>query len=422
MYRWVPSQRRTTKPGERDSPARVTRQRDFEYLSDIPPCRGAGFPRRGHRGAGFSTGRDSPAGPGPPPGSPAGVTGERNFPLPGLREAGFSFPAVSESSLAFQRSCVSLGPFTEKDDEARGAGFPRQGHQTAGFSEAGFSILPGSGIPPPGSPGSGIFDRAGFPRRAGSPPAGVPCRGLNRESCLAFQRSCVSLGPFTEKDDEARGAGFPRQGHQTAGFSEAGFSIWERDLLFGNSPLPGSGIPPPGVTGERDLRLGPPPGSPAGVTGERNFPLPGLREAGFSFPAVSKSSLAFQRSCVSLGPFTEKDDEARGAGLPRRGRWGAEFSPGEGCGKRVFLSGSRSSEIPPCRERDSPAGVTGERDFRSGPPPGFLGSGILLRRGRGKRVFRSESGNRSSEIPPRRERDCPAKVTGERDFRPGPPT
>ena len=139
-------------------------------------------------------------------------------------------------------------------------------------------------MPPPGSPGSGICD--GCPARV----AEFSSLGVAfSESSLAFQRSCGSLGPFTEKDDEARGGprrftgerGFPRQGHQRAGFSEAGFSIWERDSLFGNSPLPGSGIPPPGSPGSGIFDRVPRRGcwgaefSPAGVLGSGVFPRQG---------------------------------------------------------------------------------------------------------------------------------------------------
>ena len=167
----VPSQRRTTKPGKRDS---------------------------GHQRAGFSRKRVSVFGSGIRSseicrGAPAGVTGERDF-------------------------------------------------------------RPG---PPPGSLGSGIF--------------------LCRDRSLAFQRSCGSLGPFTEKDDEARGAGFPRQGHQRAGFSEAGFQYLGAGFALRNFLLAGERDSPAGVTGERDFRPGPPPGR-----GKRVF-----------LSALSESSLAF---------------------------------------------------------------------------------------------------------------------------------
>ena len=265
MYRWVPSQRRTTKVGERDSPARLTGERDFRpkiFRKGVFPRR----PRRGHRGAGFATG------------CPAGV--------------------------------------------------PRRGHWGAEFSFAGVA---------------------------------------------AFQRSCVSLGPFKENDDEARGADSPARVTGERDFRRGPLRSLEfspTEGFFRNSPSPGAGFP-------------------AGVAGERNFPPPGSREAGFSL--WERESLF--RNCPSPG---------------------AGFSTG--------FSLKVALQKFPLAEPDSPAGVTGERDFRPGPPPGLLGSGIFPRRvGVAGSGFFSLGAGVSSEIPPRRERDSPAGVTGERDFRPGPP-
>ena len=317
---------------------------------------GSGIPPWGKRGAGFSTG------------SPAGVTGERNFPLPGLGSR-FFFPAVSESSLAFQTSCGSLGPFTEKDDEARGAGFPRQNHQKPGFSEAGFSIWerdsllgyspsPGSGNPsekngerdfrpgpPPGSLGSGIF--------------------LCREVFLSGgfrvfpSLSNGSPGPFTER--------IPPPGSPESGiFAEAGFSIWERDSLFGNSPSPKSGIPPPGSAGKRDFRPGLPPGrwgaefSPFAL---RKFPSPG---SGIPPPGSPESGI-FAEAGFSVWErdlLFAKIPPRRGAGFPRRGQRGAGFSTGSPAG----VSGAEFS----------PAGVAGSGVFpRQGQVQGVKGHSIL---------------------------------------------
>ena len=110
------------------------------------------------------------------------------------------------------------------------------------------------------------------------------------------------------------------------------------------------------------------------VTGERNFALPGVAGSGFFLPSlreqvfrrISESSLAFQRSCGSLGPFIA-------GSLHREGR----RSPASG----IPSLDLPASEIPPCRG----AGFTVERDFRPGAPPGLQGSGIFPRQGRGKR-------------------------------------
>ena len=211
--RWVPSQRRTTKPGERDFPVRVTREREFRKRvsvvrsgicsSEIPPLKERDFRP-----------------------SPLSVAGERNFPY------------------AFGNS------------PCQGAGFLRRVTGERDFSpvagERGFCQVAGSGF--------------------------FSLDSRFQESSLAFQRSCGSLGPFTEKDDEAQGAGFPR-----SGIFGSGFSIWERDSLFRNSPLAGERASPARVTGGRDFRPGPPPGSlesgifPCQGRGKRRFqtlPLP----------------------------------------------------------------------------------------------------------------------------------------------------
>ena len=317
----------------------------------------------------------------------------------GSREAGCG---VSESSLAFQRSCGSLGPFTEKDDEARGAGFPRQDHQRAAFSQRvsvlgsripslfGNSPSPGSGIPPPGSPESGIFDR-------------VPCRGrwgaefspgffslksrFQRFLPIAFQRSCGLLGERDSLARVTRERDFRKSPSPEGGFS-AGVTA-ERDF----SSSPEAGFPRRG-DGERDFRPGP--------AGERNFP-----------------HLLFANSSLGAGFLR----------VPRRGCWGAEFSLAGVAGSGFSLSDRGVSEsslskklwidcwVPSQRrttkpgERDSPARVTRERDFR-------------------KRASVFWSGIRSSEIPPRRAAGFPRRghrgagfstgspAAGERNFPP----
>ena len=143
----------------------------------------------------------------------------------------------------------------------------------------------------------------------------------------------MDLGPFTETDDEAQ---------TVCGGREADFSGSQS-------------------AGERD--------SPAKVIGERNFcgsrslgsgsSAPGIFDREQVFPQISESSLAFQRSCGSLGPFTEKDDEASG-----------------------ISSGSPTSEIRPRAERDCPARA---QKFSNGGSPG---RGIVLSMSYRERNFR----------------------------------
>ena len=153
------------------------------------------------------------------PGSPpAGVTEEQDFRLP---EVGI-FPA-------FQRSCGSLGPFTEKDDEAQ---TPRSGREAA---------------------------------------------------------FCGWLGPFTEKDDEAQ---TPHRIHREARFSTAGVA-GERDC------------PPPGLR-ERNFR---PRGKKRVSVSHRNFPWgriidfgnSSLRAAGFPPPESPRSGIFDRRVCEVTG-------------------------------------------------------------------------------------------------------------------------
>ena len=305
-------------------------------IRGIPPCRGAGFPRRGHRRAGFSTGPRR------------GSLGSGIF----LCGSGFFFPAV----LVFPSlSCCwgSLGPFTEKDDEARGErDSPARVTRERDFRGSGFQYLEqihSSEIPPHRATRFRRRGHRGAGNLTGSPAGALgsgifPRRGkrvflFEVASSLAFQRSCGSLGPFTEKDDEARGRTTKPGKRDSAEFCPT-------------------------------------------------------RVVGSGFFSLGESSLAFQRSCGSLGPFTEKDDDARGAGFPRQGHQRAGFSRNS-----VFESGICSSEIPLRRGAGFPRRGHWERDFRPGP----LGSGIFP--------------VRSSEIPLVRERDSPARVTGERDFR-----
>ena len=398
------------------------------------------FPRPNQRRAGFSTG------------SPAGVIGSR--------EAGFSFAGVARSRFFFRRGCgkrvfLSGGfrvfPSLSKKLCIAGS-LHREGRRS-----------PGSGIPPPGSPGFSIWERD-----------------------LVF-RNWPGKRVFLVRRFQSLGSGIPPPGSRGAA---AGFSTGSPAGV----PCRGAGFPR--RARERDFRPGPPSGS-LGSEGfrKRGFlrrPRRGHRGAGFATGCPAEvprrghwgSGIFLCRGCgkrvflfrrfqsflASLGPFTEKDDEARGAGFPRQGHRGAGFSTGSPAavaGERNFppprVLGSgvfprhprRGSPIcdrvprrwgaefspvsvclevalqkPPRRERDSPAGVTGERDFRSGPALGLLGSGIFPRRGRGKRVFLSRTGSRSSEIPPRHERDSPgrghrgagfstgpiARVAGERNF------
>ena len=206
--------------------------------------------------------------------SPAGVTGER-----GRRKRVFlSGVTGSESSLAVQRSCGSLGPFTEKDDEARGAGFLRQGHQRAGFRSCG-SLGPFTEtrqVPPPGSPESSGFQYwgAGFPLRK------FPLVG-DRGFPIAFQRSCGSLGERDSLARVTRERDF-RKRVSVSPSPEGGFSAEitaKRDFLAGSLKN--------GIFPIRSSRV--PLGGGAG------FPRQGHRGAGFSIGSLAEFSPAWGR-------------------------------------------------------------------------------------------------------------------------------
>ena len=99
--------------------------------------------------------------------------------------------------------------------------------------------------------------------------------------------------------------------------------------------------------------------------------------------------------CWGAGPTARTISLVGSTGSPAGVTGERNFPPRWGCGKRVFLlAGSRRTTKP--RERDSPARVTGERDFRGSgwdfprcwgagfagfgdPPPGSPGSGIFDR-------------------------------------------
>ena len=202
MDRWVPSQRRTTKPaspragfseagfsragfgfwkfplaGEQDSPTGVG-ERDFRPFSSAGSL-GSGIFLSRVLGSGVFPHRLRSPKTGICDRVPRQGRWEWNFPPPGSREAGFSlwerdslfrnspsrdFPRQGHRGAGF--STGPPAPFTEERDLRPGAPpgslgsgiFPGRGRGAAGFALQKFPLA-GSGIPPPGSPGSGIFDR-----------------------------------------------------------------------------------------------------------------------------------------------------------------------------------------------------------------------------------------------------------------------
>ena len=246
MDRWVPSQRRTTKPRRPEKDDEAQTPGAFQRVTDISLLSGSrGAPRRGHRRAGFSV---------------AGVAGSRFFPhftifaafqktpSPDALPRSLGSKIVPRRRLGSGFSCGSLGPFTQKDDEAQ---TPRRGRRGAGFSSAGSFYREGRRSPH-------------APRRSGS----------------AF--SCVDC--------------------------------W--------------------VPSQRRMTK---PRRPAGVAGERDCPPPGLRERNFRLGVKE----AVDRS---LGPFTGMTTKPR----PRRGvGFLADFQPGPppaGGGSLCPMAG-RDSEI-----------------------------------------------------------------------------
>ena len=144
-------------------------------------------------------------------------------------------------------------------------------------------------LPPAGSPGSGIFDRV--PLGSGIFPARVAKRVFLfevavSESSLAFQRS--SSQRRTTKPGEGRrspGSGIPPPGSpRERDFRGSGFQYLGAGFALRKFPLARERDSPLNKTGSGIFDR-----VPAGVTGERNFPLPGSR-SGFFFPAVSESS------------------------------------------------------------------------------------------------------------------------------------
>ena len=143
--RWVPSQRRTTKPRRL---AEVDCERDFlATTSEIPP-----------------RGEDSRQGP--QKFSTAGSPGSGIVPRRSYRERIFARRVAGSRSLEFPSFQRSWGPFTEKDDEAQASEPPR------------FPPL-GSGSPPPLQ--SRIFAGSGSVSQRDSPAAGVPGSGIPRQ-------------------------------------------------------------------------------------------------------------------------------------------------------------------------------------------------------------------------------------------------
>ena len=165
----------------------------------------------------------------------------------------------------------------------------------------------------------------------------------------------------------------------------------------GFPPLLGSGIhrlakfplaakrdSPAKVTGERDFR----PGSGISSPGSRKrvFPPPRLREAASPnfrlFPNLSKN-LWIAGSLHREGRRSPDAPRKSGSGfpppgLPESGIFAeAGFSESAGFPPLLGSGIRRLQKFPLAGERDSPAGVTGERDFRPGPPPKLQGSGIF---------------------------------------------
>ena len=178
--------------------------------------------------------------------------GRRSPDAPQGREAGFSespgFPPLPGSGI----------PSGERDFRGKRLTVSQRDFSCwgAGFTDLRNSPSLRSGIPPPGSPGSGIFDRgAEFPRQ-GRGSGFFPRQGCGKQVSRISESS--------QKDDEAqtpresREAGFPARVTWRAGFSRKWVSVSQRDFPrcwgagfagFGNSPSPGSGIPPPGSPG-----------------------------------------------------------------------------------------------------------------------------------------------------------------------------
>ena len=217
----------------------------------------------------------------------------------------FVFPRISESSLAFQRSCGSLGPFTENTTKPRR---PARGSRSG--PPANTEISRGSGIPPPGSPlPAGGHRRAGFLREVGFRSqrdfprcSGTGFTDLQNSALLGFlrrgrgKRFFPSPGrgkqvfppnfkvfPSLSKKLWIAGS-LHKEGRRSPDAPRAGVGKWAPGFF----PLPGSGIPllgspESGIFAEVGEQLPaseiPPAGSgipPPGSPGSR------LREAGFS--------------------------------------------------------------------------------------------------------------------------------------------
>ena len=170
-----------------------------------------------------------------------------------------------------------------------------------------------------------------------SPESGVFASGFEQDGKTGERNF-----PFPPR----REAGFPRRGHRRAGFST---------------------------------------GSPAGLAGERNFPREKPEKVWIAEPFTERTTKPGERDSPESGIPSPENGIPRspGSGIFYVRVAGAEFSP------------SALRKLIPPRRSDSPAGVTGERDFRPGPSLGSLcgsqGAGFSLVWGRGFRLFLSLS-------------------------------
>ena len=131
----------------------------------------------------------------------------------------------------------------------------------------------------PGSPGAGFFDRV--PRRVTGElfffPPGLreavffSAKFQNFRVFPSLSKKLWIDGSLHREGRRSPGSGIPLP-HRRAGFSRKRVSVSRPPTLLRKFPLAGERDSPAGVTGERDFRLG-----------ERNFPPPRSREAGF-FP------------------------------------------------------------------------------------------------------------------------------------------